>query len=79
MASAGNPERCVGAQIVSVPMSVPLIWRGKVCSRCSFIWSSSFSSASLVLNLVLYLTIAKPVAQLSSHGRQDQSRGTRDP
>ena len=56
----------VGAQIVSVPMSVPLAMARKGMQSLLVYLVIVFFFSLLVLNLVLYLTIAKPVAQLSA-------------
>ncbi len=55
----------VGAQIVSVPMSVPLNMARKGMRSLLVYLVVVFVFSLAVLNLVLYLTIAKPVARLS--------------
>lgn len=56
----------IGAQIVSVPMSVPLNIAKKGLQSLLVYLTIVFFFSLLVLNLVLYLTIAKPVARLSA-------------
>ncbi len=55
----------VGAQIVSVPMSIPLNMARKGLQSLLVYLVVVFFFSLLVLNLVLYLTIARPVARLS--------------
>jgi HAMP domain-containing protein len=55
----------VGAQIVSVPMSVPLRMARQGLQSLLLYLVVVFFLSLMVLNLVLYLTIAKPVARLS--------------
>jgi HAMP domain-containing protein len=55
----------VGAQIVSVPMSVPLSMARKALQSLLVYLVVVFFFSLMVLNLVLYLTIARPVARLS--------------
>ncbi len=60
-----KPGEIVGAQIVSVPMSVPLRMARQGLQSLLVYLVVVFFFSLLVLNLVLYLTIAKPVARLS--------------
>jgi HAMP domain-containing protein len=60
----------VGAQIVSVPMSVPLRMARQGMQSLLVYLVVVFFFSLLVLNVVLYLTIAKPVAQLSAMADQ---------
>lgn len=60
-----EPGGVIAAQIVSVPMSVPLqIARDDFRAQLTYLGSILLVSL-VVLNLVLYFTIARPVARLS--------------
>jgi HAMP domain-containing protein len=59
-------DEIIGAQIVSVPMSLPLQMADRAFRTFFISLISVFLVTLLVLNVVMYFTVARPVARLSS-------------
>ncbi|MFN7995224.1 MAG: DUF3365 domain-containing protein [Bryobacteraceae bacterium] len=60
-----KPSEIVGAQIVSVPMSVPISIADRTSKTILLYMAGTFVLTLLVLNFVLALTVARPVRRLS--------------
>jgi protein-histidine pros-kinase len=61
-----KPGEIIGAQIVSVPMSVPIAIADRTFRTILFYMAGTFLVTLLVLDLVVALIVARPVSRLSA-------------
>jgi protein-histidine pros-kinase len=61
-----NLNEVIGAQIVSVPMSVPVDIANRAFRRLMWSLAATFAAILLVLNFVLYFLVILPVRRLSA-------------
>ena len=69
-----NLDQIIAAQIVSVPMSVPIEVADKAFRRLIFFLLATFVVTIVALDAGLYLLVIRPLHAVSSAGRQDQQR-----
>ena len=65
-----NAGEVIGAQIVSVPMTVPEAAAGRTFKTILYYMAGVFLLTLLVLNIVIALIVARPVSQLSKMADQ---------
>jgi len=69
-----NLHKVVGAQIVSVPMNVPIAKAQKTFQLLMVVLAITFVAVLLLINLLLKLTVIKPIQKMS-HTANEVSQG----